>query len=98
MIGLIDVDRTKFPNLALMKISAYWKSQGEEVEWANALFGNYDRIYKSKIFTFSPDDLTPYNCEIIKGGTGYSLTDVLPDEIDKMTPQNKSPNARKQCK
>ena len=86
MIGLIDVDRTKFPNLALMKISAYHKARGDEVEWANALFGKYERIYKSKIFTFSPDDMTPYDCEIIKGGTGYSLTDVLPEEIDRMQP------------
>lgn len=85
-IGLIDVDRTKFPNLALMKISAYHKNRGDNVEWANPIFGNYDKIYKSKIFTFSPDDNTPYNCEVIKGGTGYNLTTELPTEIDAMQP------------
>lgn len=85
-IGLVDVDKTKFPNLALMKISAYHKSIGDIVEWANPLFSDYDKVYKAKIFTFTPDDNTPYNCEEIKGGTGYSLTTELPLEIDRMQP------------
>lgn len=85
-IGLVDVDKTKFPNLALMKISAYHKSIGDIVEWANPLFGDYDKVYKAKIFTFSPDDTTPYDCEVIKGGTGYSLTTQLPKEIDDSIP------------
>lgn len=32
-IGLIDVDGHNFPNLALMRISAYHKSIGDTVEW-----------------------------------------------------------------
>ena len=32
-IGLIDVDSHNFPNLALMKISAYHKAKGDTVEW-----------------------------------------------------------------
>lgn len=32
MIGLIDVD-SKIPNLALMKLSTYYKSIGETVEF-----------------------------------------------------------------
>lgn len=32
-IGLIDVDSHNFPNLALMKISAWHKAQGDTVEW-----------------------------------------------------------------
>ena len=56
-IGLIDVDGHNFPNFALMKISAYHKAQGDFVEWARPrdLFGvyEYDKIYASKIFTFS---------------------------------------------
>ena len=43
-IGLIDVDGWKFPNLALMKISAFHKAKGDIVEWANPFFGNYDRV------------------------------------------------------
>lgn len=32
-IGLIDVDGHRFPNLALMRISAYHKARGDLVEW-----------------------------------------------------------------
>lgn len=35
------------------------------------MFGEYDRVYKSKVFTFTPEDYTPWNCEVVKGGTGY---------------------------
>ena len=84
-IGLIDVDGHNFPNYALMKISAYHQQRGDQVEWANPLWGGYDKIYKSKIFTFTQDDLTPYDCEVIKGGTGYDIKSRLPEEIDAMT-------------
>lgn len=81
-IGLVDVDGHNFPNYALMKISAYHKAQGDEVEWANPFF-EYDKVYKSKIFTFTPDDLSPYNCEVVKGGTGYDIASKLPKEIEE---------------
>lgn len=84
-IGLIDVDNTRF-NLALGKLSAYHKAQGDSVEWAMPMFGEYDRVYASKIFTFSPDFTENYDCEVVKGGTGYSLTAVLPSEIDRLQP------------
>ena len=38
-IGLIDVDDTSFPNLALGKIARFHKQQGDKVEWVNPLFG-----------------------------------------------------------
>ena len=38
-IGLIDVDNTSFPNLALGKIARHHKKQGDEVEWYDPLFG-----------------------------------------------------------
>lgn len=85
-IGLIDVDGHNFPNLALMKISAYHKSIGDSVEWANPLFGRYGKVYKSKVFTFTPDNFEIYDCEIIKGGTGYDVLSKLPKEIDDMQP------------
>lgn len=45
----------------------------------------YDRIYSSKVFTFTPED--PYlPPDAIKGGTGYGIYDSLPDEIDDMFP------------
>lgn len=88
-IGLIDVDgHNAFPNLALMKLSAFHKQRGDSVEFANAMFQNYDKVYKSKVFTFTLDDNEIYNCEVIKGGTGYikDYTTVLPDNIEHICP------------
>ena len=101
-IGLIDVDGHNFPNLALMRISAYHKARGDAVEWWWSDFIHYDRVYMSKIFSdaYSPDTPEPMNAdEVIKGGTGYciSLVDgkeiydkskdhVLPDEIERCFP------------
>lgn len=82
-IGLIDVDGHHFPNIALMKIASWHRMRGDNVEWAFA-FSDYDRIYKSKIFTFTPDDLIDYQCtDIRKGGTGYDIKSRLPIEIDQ---------------
>jgi len=84
-IGLIDVDGKGFPNLALMKISAYHKSIGDSVEWA--MFDNYDRTYMSKVFTFSNESMLEFGNlgEIIKGGTGYNFT-KLDSKIENMCP------------
>ena len=87
-IGLIDVDSHHYPNLALMKISAYHKAQGDSVEWWWG-FGQYDRVYMSKVFddTYTQDMDDPLNSrEIIKGGTGYGLDNRLPEEIEHMCP------------
>ena len=87
-IGLIDVDSHNFPNLALMKISAYHKKIGDEVEWCNRLV-NYDIVYKSKVFSdeYSEDDNTVINAKkIVVGGTGYGLEDKLPKEIEHIYP------------
>ncbi len=54
-ISLVDVDGHNFPNLALMKISAWHKSQGDNVKWYSPLFDRPDKIYASKVFTFTPD-------------------------------------------
>jgi len=99
-IGLIDVDGHNFPNLALMRISAYHKSKGDEVEWWWTDFIHYDIVYMSKVFSFSHDVDEPMNADVvIKGGSGYaiSLVDgkeiydkskdpVLPEEIEKQFP------------
>ena len=85
-IGLIDVDGGKFPNLALGKLSAYHKAQGDDVEWVEPMFWDYDRVYQSKIFTFSKDIERVFDCEVVKGGTGYDLHVVLPAEIDRLQP------------
>jgi hypothetical protein len=86
-IGLIDVDgHSGFPNLALMKISAYHKLMGDSVEWAMPMFQNYDKVYMSKVFTWTPDNMDIWNCEVEKGGTGYDIHKNLPDEIDRLQP------------
>ena len=88
-IGLIDVDGHNFPNLALMKISAWHKAKGDTVQWYEPLIsGHCDKVYMSKVFTFTPDYEYFIDAdEIIKGGTGYRMYDkVLPDEIDNIYP------------
>lgn len=87
-VGLIDVDSHHYPNLALMKLSAWHKSQGDTVEWRWG-WGQYDRVYMSKVFddTYTPDIPEPVNVtEIIKGGTGYGLDNRLPDKIEHIYP------------
>jgi hypothetical protein len=79
-VGLVDVDgagRSVYPNLALMKISAWHKAQGDSVEWANPMFSEVDRVYMSKVFTFSEDNRDVWNCEVVKGGTGYDIASRL---------------------
>lgn len=90
-VGLIDVDGHNFPNLPLMKISAYHKGKGDSVEWYEPLFsGHMDKVYMSKVFTFTPDYPYCINAdEIAKGGTGYSYPDggeELPEEIEHIYP------------
>ena len=83
-IGLHDADENGFPNLALMKISAWHKARGDDVEWWNPLL-LYDRVYSSKVFTFTPECMYLPQ-DTIKGGTGYGLYNELPDEVDAMPP------------
>lgn len=90
-IGLIDVDGHNFPNLALMKIAAYHKSLGDNVEWYEPMLsGHMDKVYMSKIFSFTDDYI--YNIdsdEIVKGGTGYFYPTggtELPEEIEHIYP------------
>lgn len=92
-VGLIDVDSHNFPNLPLMKLSAWHKQQGDSVEWYNPLIAwkdMPDRVYMSKVFTFTPGYMHPVNAkEIIKGGTGYSYPHggkKLPEEIEHIYP------------
>lgn len=75
-IGLIDVDGHNYPNLPLMKISAWHKSHGDNVTWYDVMFGgHYDKVYMSKVFSFTPDYEYFIDAdEIIKGGTGYAIS------------------------
>ncbi len=102
-IGLIDVDGHNFPNLPLMKISAWHKAKGDTVRWYepfDGLLEKYDKVYMSKVFSFSKDYEQPiYADYIIRGGSGYAIELVngkeiyrkecdvnLADEIEHMYP------------
>jgi len=89
-IGLIDVDGHHFPNLPLMKLSAYHKALGDAVEWYEyGLFNErYDRVYCAKVFSGTPDFSQPINADkVIRGGTGYDIRGAsLPDEIEHIYP------------
>lgn len=88
MIGLWDID-SKIPNLALRKISTYFKSQGEEVEFFKE-GKRYRKIYASAIFTKSKSICEKlkeqYGNDIVIGGTGWDIKKTLPDEIEKCKP------------
>lgn len=100
-IGLIDVDGHNFPNIPLMKISEWHKKQGDSVEWYEPMFsGHMDKVYMSKVFSFTPDYQYFIDAdEIVKGGSGYCINIVdgkevfdaskdipLPDEIEHIYP------------
>jgi len=100
-IGLIDVDGHNFPNIPLMKLSAYHKQIGDEVDWYYPLIsGHCDKVYMSKVFSFTPDYQYYIDAdEVIRGGSGYCITyengrevyqknkdKNLPDEIEHIYP------------
>lgn len=90
-IGLIDVDGHNFPNLPLMKLSAWHKKRGDSVEWYSPMFsGHMDVVYVSKVFTFTQDYQYYIDAdEVFYGGTGYyypSGGPELPQEIEHIYP------------
>lgn len=76
-IGFIDVDGHNFPNIPLMKLSAWHKKQGDQVEWYawyKGFIQPYDVVYMSKVFSFTPDYQNPVCAnKIVKGGSGYAI-------------------------
>lgn len=94
-VGLIDVDGHNFPNLPLMKLSAWHKSKGDYVEWYEPFAGlcdEYDKVYMSKVFSFTKDYEYPiYAKEVVRGGSGYCIElvngrEVFHKERDKDLP------------
>lgn len=87
-VGMIDVDSHNFPNLALMKLSAFHKAQGDLVEWYQTE-RHYDLVYQSKVFddTYTKDiDFIPQADRVVKGGTGYGIPHELPEAIEHIMP------------
>lgn len=100
-IAIVDADivgrnKHRFPNLACMKLSSYYKSQGHSVElvWNYNLLmfmgmPEYDKVFISKVFTDTPIDkwiLELPNVEY--GGTGffYDKAPLLPNEVEHTMP------------
>lgn len=86
-IGLVQVDG-KLPNLALMKISNYYKQNDTQVEFAQS-GRQYEKVYASVLFSWDREKAEALhdvydNLEI--GGTGYDLAKTLPPEIEMMKP------------
>ena len=99
-IGLIDVDGHNFPNLALMRISAYHKAKGDQVEWWWTDMFHYDIVYMSKIFsdTYTKDIPEPLNADkVIKGGTGYCISLVDGKEVFDKTKNEELPPEIEKC-
>jgi len=95
-ILLVDVD-SKIPNLALMKLSTYYKNKGYEVALERlGLDGiphkrnrsiinaeGFEKVFVSIIFTMNKDIPQIIGCKDIElGGVGYDLKVKLPQEID----------------
>ena len=92
-VGLIDVDGHNFPNIPLMKISAFHKREGDSVEWYKGILSDHmNRVYMSKVFNFTQDYPWVIDAdEIVKGGSGYAIRledgkEVYHKEIDNDLP------------
>lgn len=78
-----------------MKLSAYHKAKGDTVDFVNH-FEHYDKVYASKVFSFTPDieeSGIVYADEIQRGGTGYCITVIDGKEVfdkskDKPLPEH----------
>ena len=95
-VGLVDVDSHNFPNLVLMKLSAWYKNRGDLTELlipqdilkgAN-LFYEYDKLFGACVFDWNrgiADQLE--ELDVYMGGSGTRHKDrVLPEEIEHIYP------------
>jgi len=90
-ILLVDADRTGFPNLALMKLSAWHRKRGDRV-WLNSCPDKPDRVYISCAFEKHRNRALliarayeSQGCEVELGGYGVS-TKILADEVEHIMP------------
>lgn len=95
-IGIIDADligrsKHRFPNLACMKISSYYKAQGHDVTLLTSYddIEIYEKVFISKVFTETaiPDGVLNLSW-VEHGGTGfyYDKAPPLPYEIEHSMP------------
>lgn len=93
-VGLVDVDGHNFPNLPLMKLSAWHKARGDHVEWYTPMFsGHMNKVYISKVFSFTPDYEYAIDAdEIVRGGSGYAIRTESGREIYDTTKDTQLPH------
>jgi len=93
---LLNIKRMSYPNLALMKISAYHKQSNDNVrlilnysEFESLFCPKYDKIYISKIFSWTkvPEWLL-HQKNVVYNGTGfyYDKAKFLPKKIEMICP------------
>lgn len=89
---MINVDGHNFPNIPLMKLSAFHKANGDHVEW-HVPGKHYDIVYMSKVFSFTPDYEFPIDADqVYKGGSGYCIElvngrEIFNHEMDILLPE-----------
>jgi len=90
---LIDVDG-RLPNVALMKLSAYFRGSGHNVHLGkrDCFLKKPDEVYASTLF-YSPHSerrnqrlRLHYGDKLTLGGTGDDITSRLPDEVEALCP------------
>lgn len=98
-VALIDCDmkrnkKTIFPTLTLMKLSAFFKKNGDSVNLLtpeeyieNDLFNVYDKAFASCIFTKNKNIAqTLAGVGVVTGGSGVDMVSQLPLEIEHIMP------------
>lgn len=85
-ILLLDID-SLIPNLALMKLSAWHKAQGDEV--GLNYVGNPDKVYAACVFSWNKRKAEQYRMvypNLVVGGTGVDIALELPSEVNEVVP------------
>ena len=94
-VALIDVDSHNFPNLVLMKLSAWHKARGDEITLMSAeaalqeenLIFKYDKMYGACVFSSYEEILRALELRGVHlGGTGTRYREILPYEVEHIMP------------
>ena len=90
-VGLIEFPRrSTLPNVALMRLSAYHKALGDQVELNPTPFEPPDLVYVSTLFTWQRRQIIETvahfsaHSDVQVGGPGWDLSTRLPSEVDAM--------------
>lgn len=92
---LVDADSKKgFPNLALMKLSAWYKQQGHSIDLIEGIpttapLTSYDKVLISCIFHQNREQVLDYASQLDNvqiGGSGFDYNIVLDNDIEHILP------------